>query len=156
MESWRILMTIKKIYGRWRFEVLNLSMVGIVLLLSASAFSQTKTLDGINDAESKGVAVKRDPFWPIGFVPERLKKENVKVAEVKKPAVANDWSGAMKKVVINGVSSRSNNDFFAVINGNVKSVDDTVSVNHEGIVYTWAVASIKPPGSVKLRRVSAL
>jgi hypothetical protein len=131
-------------------------MIGIVLLLSASAFSQVKTSSGMNDAKTEASAVKRDPFWPIGFVPESLSKENVKAADVKKPTGNSDWSGAMKKVVINGVSSRSNNEFFAVINGDVKSENDTVSVEHDGTIYTWAVASIKPPGSVKLRRVSAL
>ena len=60
----------------------------------------------------------------------------------------------MKKVVINGVSSSADNDYYAVINGEVKSVGDTVSVRMDSSVYTWAVDDIKPPGSVKLRRVS--
>lgn len=126
--------------------------IGIGFLLCSSAFSQAKNISGTNDAPNDSSMSKRDPFWPIGYVPESLKKK----ASVKKPVVSNDWNGAMKKVVINGVSSRSNNDFFAVINGGVKSVNDTISVVHGGITYTWAVASIKPPGSVKLRRVSAL
>ena len=128
--------------------------VGIGFLLCSASFSQTKSSSGMNDANVKISASKRDPFWPVGYVPKELQKKVEAV--VKKPTESNDWSGAMKKVVINGVSSRANNDFFAVVNGEVKSVNDTVSVTHGGMTYTWAVASIKPPGSVKLRRVSAL
>lgn len=129
-------------------------MVGIGLLLSSISFSQTKPPSGMNDAQIEPATSKRDPFWPVGYVPRELQKKAEVV--VKKPTESSDWSGAMKKVVINGVSSRANNDFFAVVNGEVKSVNDTVSVTHGGITYTWAVANIKPPGSVKLRRVSAL
>lgn len=130
--------------------------IGVLVLLSASGFSETKTIDGTNDALSMEGTVKRDPFWPVGYVPENTQEVEPIKTKVKKPTVSNDWNGAMKKVVINGVSSRADNEFFAVINGEVKSVNDTISVQHGGITYTWAVASIKPPGSVKLRRVSAL
>lgn len=138
----------------WKSGKCMFPMVGIAFLLCSASFSQTNTTSGINDAQVELSASKRDPFWPVGYVPKELQKK-VK-AVVKKPTESNDWSGAMKKVVINGVSSRANNDFFAVVNGQVKSVNDTVSVSHGGMIYTWAVASIKPPGSVKLRRVSAL
>ena len=110
----------------------------------------------MNDAFPLETVAKRDPFWPVGHVPEAVQAANKKKVVVKKSAESNDWNGAMKKVVINGVSSRANNDFFAVINGQVKRVDDTISVSHGGVTYTWAVAKIKPPGSVNLRRVSAL
>ncbi|MDF7801283.1 hypothetical protein P4C99_17525 [Pontiellaceae bacterium B1224] len=129
-------------------------MVGIGMLLGTESFSQTKTSSGTNDAQVVTAVSKRDPFWPVGYVPKELQKNSAK--EVKKPTESNDWNGAMKKVVINGVSSRADNEFFAVVNGEVKSVNDTISVTHDGMTYTWAVASIKPPGSVKLRRVSAL
>ena len=140
----------------WNSGKLLVPMLGIGILLSADCFSQTKPVSGTNDATSLGSVIKRDPFWPVGHVPESVRAANKKKTVVKKPTESNDWNGAMKKVVINGVSSRANNDFFAVINGQIKRVDDTISIIHGGVTYTWAVASIKPPGSVKLRRVSAL
>jgi hypothetical protein len=147
-------MTNTKISELRRSGGLVLSLVGIGLFLCPVSFSQTKPSSGTNDANSVATVSKRDPFWPVGFVPKELQKKDE--ADVKKPTDSNDWSGAMKKVVINGVSSRGSDDFFAVVNGQVKSISDTVSVVHEGVTYTWEVASIKPPGSVKLRRVSAL
>lgn len=139
-----------------RIGKLLFPMIGITILMSFNSFSQTKSAGGMNDALKQGSIEKRDPFWPVGYVPERVKQAEAKKLGIKKPTGTNNWNGAMKKVVINGVSSSADNEFFAVINGGVKSVNDTVSVTHEGITYTWAVASIKPPGSVKLRRVSAL
>lgn len=130
-------------------------MAGIILSLTLSVFSQSKSGDGTNDALSPVSATKRDPFWPVGHVPQTLKTVSAEPETKAKAIQANDWNGAMKKVVINGVSSRSDNEFFAVINGKVKSVNETISISHGGVTYTWAVASIKPPGSVKLRRVSA-
>lgn len=131
------------------------SMLGSVLLLSPDAFSQVGRSDGTNDALSQGSTVKRDPFWPVDYMPERILKADKKPTQVKVSTGKKDWNGAMKKVAINGVSSR-NNEYLAIVNGELKSVGDTFSVEHGGTTYTWAVASIQPPGSVRLRRVSAL
>lgn len=132
---------------------LNMAFCVALFVVGASG-AATKEGAGADDA-GKDASFKRDPFWPVGFVPESVRKATVaapKTGENRRGIT--DWSAAMKQVVINGVSSRSNSDFFAVINGGVKRVGDSVSVMHEGAVYTWAVDSIKPPGSVKLRRVS--
>ena len=107
---------------------------------------------GTNDARRELAAEKRDPFWPIGFKPKYAIRS---VSQGSPKAIpSNSWNEAMKKVVINGVSSRKNNEFFAVINGDVKQVGDTVSVRLGTSVYTWAVDDIESPGSVKLRRLS--
>ena len=130
-------------------------MIGILVLSATTALSQTENGSGTNDANSVATSVKRDPFWPVGYVPEKIVQAKKK-STMKKTTVKNDWAGAMKKVVINGVSSKGKNDFYAVVNGELKSLGDTFSVDHNGTTYTWAVASIQPPGSVRLRRVSAL
>lgn len=133
------------------------SLLVLCFSMGHSAYSQANKVGGTNDALTEQAAPKRDPFWPVGYVPESIRRaEAEKNIEAETPVVNNNWNEAMKKVVINGVSSRADNEFFVVINGQVKSVGDTVSLNHEGTIYTWAVDSINPPGSVKLRRVSAL
>ena len=121
-----------------------------------SVQAQKAGADGINDAKEQTALPRRDPFWPVGYVPKKVTSivpvELSKKSEVK---VDNSWNEAMKKVVINGVSSRAENAYFAVINGQIKSIGDTVTINHGGILYTWAVDGVEPPDSVKLRRVSA-
>jgi hypothetical protein len=107
---------------------------------------------GADDATRERAVEKRDPFWPIGFKPKYAIRS---VSQGSPKAIpSNSWNEAMKKVVINGVSSRKNNEFIAVINGEVKQVGDTVSVSIGTSVYTWAVDAIESPGSVKLRRLS--
>lgn len=122
---------------------------------SAQAAKTAPDKAGINDAKKGRAAVKRDPFWPVGYMPKNMQSISPEkhTSAVTEGAVSN-WSSAMKKVVINGVSSRSDNEYYAVINGEVKSVGDTVSIRQGGMVYTWAVDGIEPPGSVKLRRLS--
>lgn len=120
------------------------------------AQAQTTGTNGTNDAPEQKAVIKRDPFWPVGYVPKNITSMVPKGnAEQGAAKVDNSWNEAMKKVEINGVSSRAKNAYCAVINGQVKSVGDTVAINHSGTIYTWAVDGIEPPSSVKLRRVSA-
>jgi len=114
----------------------------------SSPISHAKPESGTVNA--KKPLVKRDPFWPIGYTPRGM-KDSTEVAP-KGRTGAIDWDGAMKTVVVNGVSNRANNEYIAMINNKVKVVGDSISVSFGGMRYTWTVESIAPPGSVKLRR----
>jgi hypothetical protein len=142
----------KKSYTRILSVALAFGLAGTLNFAQA----QNGDAGGTNDASEQEAVLKRDPFWPVGYVPQNVKsviaKGNPKQSAVK---VDNSWNEAMKKIVINGVSSQAQNAYFAIINGQVKSVGDTVTINHGGTIYTWAVDGIEPPSSVKLRRVSA-
>ncbi|WP_372845664.1 hypothetical protein [Pontiella sp.] len=139
-----------------RLVVLWVGLLASAFVLGAlPAESHAGGVGGTDDA-LESATFKRDPFCPVGYVSKRAKaaaKEKT-AAEPHKPALVNDWDNAMKKVVINGVSSRGGDEFYAVINGQVKRVGDSVSVDFGGTIYTWAVDGIQPPGSVKLRRMS--
>ena len=117
---------------------------------------QTDSSDGTDHAKVSKV-VMRDPFWPVGYTPKWIIEKN---AESQNKAVENegstDWNKAMERVEIQGVSSRAGNEFYAVINGQIKSAGETVSVMVGSVNYTWMIEDISPPSSVKLRRVSAL
>lgn len=96
----------------------------------------------------------RDPFWPTGYEPKI--KGNPTAGTIQQRLNGDiDWNKAMKQVVINGVSSRAEDEYIAVINNEVKSVGESVSIWYGGTRYTWKVDNITPPGSVKLRRVFA-
>lgn len=144
------MIAIKLPIHRARFVLLSAGV-----FFSMFAFSEEGAVAGANDVREKPVLEQRDPFWPVGYQPEVKGVIPEKMVEkVVEPSGNHNWREAMKMVSISGVSSRAD-EFFAVVNGKVKRVSDTISVSHEGITYTWAVDSIKPPGSVKLRRVSA-
>jgi hypothetical protein len=120
------------------------------------AHAQKAGTNGTNDALEHTAIPKRDPFWPVGYVPRNITSLVPSIKpEQSNEKVDNSWNEAMKKLEINGVSSRAKDAYCAVINGQVKSVGDTVTINHGGTIYTWAVDGIEPPSSVKLRRVSA-
>jgi len=129
-------------------------LVGLIALPTAD--SQTNQIDGIDSAIVGVVAVQRDPFWPVGFTPERLvKKKPEEQSKMLESIGKIDWNKAMKQVAIQGVSSRAGDEFFAVVNGEIKGPGETVSVQVDGVGYTWMIDGISPPSSVKLRRVSA-
>jgi hypothetical protein len=132
-----------------------------VLLLSAGYAGSgeegaaAKKTAGTDIALSGPDAPLRDPFWPVGYQPKtaaaQLSKEPARVAA---GAGEIDWNAAMEKISIQGVSTRAGNDFYAVINGEVKSEGETVSVEIGTISYTWMIDDIAPPSSVKLRRLT--
>ena len=146
-----------KPYARKRYTrvLLTISVIGVAGTVNF-AQAQTTVANGTNDALEQEAFIKRDPFWPVGYVPKNIKSVIPKGdSEQGVAKVDNSWNEAMKKVVINGVSSRAENAYIAVINGQIKSIGDTVTINHSGTIYTWAVDDVEPPNSVKLRRVSA-
>lgn len=146
----------KTVYFKRGFGLLVVCLVmglaGVFPLIS-----QAKPDDGRINASSGAVVVKRDPFWPVGYQPKLAQP----LAEGKTQQRVNvrtggiDWDEAMKQVVINGVSSSAEDEYIAVINNEVKSVGESVSILHRGARYTWKVDSITPSGSVKLRRHTA-
>ena len=111
--------------------------------------SMAESNDGRINAKEDVASVRRDPFWPVGHTPERGRNPT---AITPKKGGSVDWDEAMKQVVINGVSSRADNEYIAVINNEVKNVGESVSIWLGGTHYTWVVDSITPPGSVELRR----
>ena len=135
----------------------GLPILILVLTGFISCISWAKPSDGINNAKKSAGTVMRDPFWPVGYQPINMPGDENNVTE--KVFIASngstDWNAAMKQVVINGVSSRAGNDYVAVINNEVKTVGETISIFYGGTQYTWIVQSITPPKSVQLRRVSA-
>lgn len=137
--------------SRWVLLVFAMGMACAV----QSSYAQVVQDGGRKDSGPVGSEPKRDPFWPVGYTPSGGQKPDKESTTLEGASSSEkNWNEAMKQVVINGVSSRSDSEYFAIINGEVKSVGDTVSVKRGGLTYSWLVEGIEPPGSVKLRRAS--
>lgn len=134
-------------------QVRNLIMAAVIGTIVSPQFVRSETESGKVRAKQKAGAVLRDPFWPVGYEPETVYRSEESDTPVRRKATPGgiDWEEAMKQVRINGVSSRAE-EYIAVINNEVKSVGEQVSIEYAGVKYTWKVESITPPGSVKLRR----
>jgi len=129
-------------------------LIPVLCLLSVGpVIAGSSDPGGTNDAIVQD-AVRRDPFWPIGYVPEFSTREVIDPVAAVQSADSSGWDAARKEVDINGVSSRADNQFCAVINGQLMEVGDKLSVNYKGTIYTWEVEDIAASGSVKLRRVT--
>lgn len=122
------------------------SMAG--LIIGVSQVFGAGVDDGKVNANENAVPTKRDPFWPVGYVPKSMKGDAGD--EVEKEKGNTDWKEARKKIVVNGVSSCGDNKYVAVINNKIKSVGELVSVELGNTRYTWKIDSINPPRSVKL------
>ena len=135
-----------KTLHRYLLATFLVGMAGVLPQLSMA-----ESNDGMINVKENVASVRRDPFWPVGHTPER---EGNPTAITPKRGISGsiDWDEAMKKVVINGVSNRADDEYIAVINNEVKSVGESVSIWLGGTRYTWVVDRITPPGSVKLRR----
>lgn len=143
------LATTKRFNYRY-FPMLVALFVGWIGMFPQRSLAETN--NGKVNAIEADVAVKRDPFWPVGYTPRQVQGSTTKTQ--RKVSGSIDWDNAMKQVVINGVSSRAGNEYVAVINNEVKTLGETVSIRYGGARYTWKVDGITPPGSVKLRRDS--
>ena len=129
----------------------------LMLLLTAGLFS----------AGPAGAV--RDPFWPIDYVPvaERkteppAKQEIEPKPELPKPeptASEEDWAKARKALSISGVTRSVNPDTHAertmvMINRQMLSVGDTVSLVYQGFRFKWRVEAIAAK-DVKLEPLNA-
>jgi hypothetical protein len=103
----------------------------------------------------------RDPFWPIGYVPESERKQKAEpVAVTKTPSVPqkapppaeapiadDDWAKAKKTLAIRG-TTRSVNPVthdvrtLALINRQLFAVGDTVSALYQNIRFQWRITAI--------------
>lgn len=124
----------------------------VAALSRAPAAGEQPKTNGTVNALSENEATLRDPFWPVGYRPVRV----INIATNQPQAELTgepDWEMAKKKVVVQGVSSRADNVFYAVINGEVKSEGDTVSVTLGNMTYRWRIESISPPNNVKMAKL---
>lgn len=121
------------------------------------------------DQPAGSLSVRRDPFWPVGYVPRVVEKPPPGAAASSGAMIAPaapvaerplDWNEAKRHVDIRGTSrvgrdkSTGSELYQAVVNGRIVEAGDTVSVSFEGRLYRWRVQAITPAG-VSLTRMDA-
>jgi len=96
---------------------------------------------------------KRDPFWPVGYVPRpapviQPEKRTAPTHAVVLPPAGQDWAHALEQVRIQGIVGGRNGKFFATVNGRVVESGDEVAVTFEGSTYRWKIRAISAKGIV--------
>jgi hypothetical protein len=98
-----------------------------------------------------GVSQKRDPFWPVGYVPRPVpviqpEKKTAPTHAVVLPPAGQDWAHALEQVRIQGIVGGRNGKFFATVNGRVVESGDEIAVTFEGSTYRWKIRAISAKG----------
>ena len=129
------------------------------------------------DAQSPGIAAanrpvennapageqpRRDPFWPVGFRPGKVKSSspgsdtNTVPTNVVPIVESPDWPKAESQLKFTTiVEGQGGKKTFAMVNGQVLSVEETLAATCGNYMYVWTVRSISKETGVKLNRQSA-
>lgn len=108
--------------------------------------------------EPEPVPARRDPFWPVGYVPPPLVRSSDAAAAAATAAGEDavsavlQWDEALKTVSVQGIMKTGPDTYVAMVNGQVIGVGDTVSVRLGGRDYRWIVAAVGTEG-VSFKRV---
>ena len=97
--------------------------------------------------EGSGVeqgGVLRDPFWPIGFIPEGAVIDGARASKNEPVGGTPQWADAMKQLHLSGIMKTGQEGYVAIVNGQAVSEGDTISVLFSGRNYTWTIRAISP------------
>ena len=84
----------------------------------------------------------RDPFWPIGWEPP---PESGPIDSSPKSPI--QWAEATKKIKVTALSRTADGDYVAILKGvGLIEKDDVISIQHEGLMYSWQVSEITAAG----------
>ena len=100
--------------------------------------------------EKREQELLRDPFWPIGFFPENWQKKMSVPGGIDTDT--SGWKTAASKIVISGTSKLGGRTA-AIVNGELKSIDDQVEVLSEGKTYQWKIVGIEADGRIQLKKL---
>lgn len=93
--------------------------------------------------------LRRDPFWPVGWVPPDFGLSEDESALKIQPA--SRWKQALQLLKVTGITEGPDK-FIAVIQGiGVVEKGDVLAVNYQGLTYKWIVRAIDRKGIVPER-----
>ena len=107
-------------------------------------------------ADESGMAILRDPFWPVGYSPappelkipeaaiEKIKQEQAIEARVKWPAL-----------LLKGITDAGRGRYMALVDGvGLIETGQTISLQRGDMLYTWTIDEVSAKG-VRFTRVEA-
>lgn len=125
------------------------------LTRGSSAQNESEVLADPGPSVIEKEPIKRDPFWPVGYVP---KGQEVEVPVVNDAVVQVDWESAEKQLDISAVGEKSGAPF-VLINRIMMTEGTQFQINVNKVNYTWEVSEIDPSKgaqAVEPRRISAV
>lgn len=111
-------------------------------------YANDVTTNNFTDAASQ----LRDPFWPVGYMPEKTEPQPGIKTVVPKPKIASedDWKQAEKKLIVSSILKSKNaageDLFHALINGKIVSPGDIVTTTLRDFTFYFKTTSISTDG----------
>jgi hypothetical protein len=118
------------------FSILSFGVLGQNVL---SENVKTNTVNQSSNS-NKISAIYRDPFWPIGYWTEEIKKQFEPKKEKQKKEI-DEWKKALSFLKVEGIIN-SGNKFYANVNGNMVQEKDIISVKFKGKRFRYRIKSI--------------
>lgn len=132
-------------------------IVGSVILLTALCAACAVAADGpstnspspLAAAPDNSFELRRDPFWPVGWVPPDFGlSEDDSVLKIQPTS---RWKQALRLLKVTGITEGPDK-FIAVLKGiGVVEEGDVLAVNYQGLTYKWVVRAINRKGIVPER-----
>ena len=89
----------------------------------------------------------RDPFWPVGFIPEAGASKETKATEsrIRKSLL---WP----KLEVRAISRTTQGSFIAIVDGiGIVESGDIVSMRRKGLIYRWKINKVSRKGISRTR-----
>lgn len=132
--------------------------VALAALAAGAAPSRALPAEGAAaaDAPSAPETLQRNPFWPVGFEPGAAPAvPSALPFDAPRPRVGPlDWDAATRSLDIRGVTSLGAGRSAAIINGEVVSEGESLTLRRDGWIYAWRVERIRLD-NVELTRLDA-
>jgi len=93
----------------------------------------------------------RDPFWPVGYIPEAWKEKVVKVDPNALASMNDQWAAASKKIKVS-FTKMMNGQRVASINRKIKKSGDTIDVQHAGKTFQFKLGTVYANGKLGLKK----
>jgi hypothetical protein len=128
-------------------------IIATIILYNVNAgysAEQKQTVETNNVPVNIDIMTLRDPFWPSGWRPPNFGKKKT-AAEITSPI---KWHEAASLLRIAGLTKKPNGNYIAIIKGyGLIEKGDTLTVNYQGLIYTWKITNITSKG-IERKKIS--
>jgi hypothetical protein len=97
----------------------------------------------------------RDPFWPVGYVPDSWKtgSQGSAVDLAKQATINEQWAAAAKEVKVN-FTKKEGAQWVASINRKIRRPGDVFGVQYNGKIFSFRLREVYPNGKLRLEKES--
>ena len=100
---------------------------------------------------SKPKKRQRDPFWPVGYIPDAWKEKVVSVDQDALASLNDQWTAASKKIKVS-FTKMMNGQRVASINRKIKKPGDTIDVQYAGKTFQFKLGTVYANGKLGLKK----